>query len=225
MKVERIQHYRDLFVDHIQQNGLPEHLYRYEAQQVWQQAWDIEELDFPSMYDRSLQSSISGRLWGGSKNSAKESMLAMLRGNKEFIRSAFRDLLAVEKDLGLRCDRFLFYCDEAIKPVLSRDILEHKHDRQMMAVYLTLAYPAEYCLYHYDEFLGMMQLLEARNIPTNIELERYMKSMKAIYGILRKDDVFVAEIAKALGPYYAEDSILPINEFAKFVNECNVSGS
>lgn len=219
MKVERIQHYGALFVKHVQDHGMPDHLYRYEAQQVWQREWDIEELDFTSMYDRSLQSSISGRLWGGSKNSAKESMLAMLHGNKEFVRSAFRDLLAVEKDLGLRCDRFLFYCDEAIKGVLSRHILEHKHDRQLMAVYLTLAHPSHYCLYQYNAFHSMMQLLEARNIPTTIELERYMKSMKAIYGILRKVDSFEATISKALAPYYIEDSILPINEFAEFVGK------
>jgi len=217
MKVERINHYKDLFLDHLQQHDLRGHEYMYEAQQIWQQQWDIEAIDLPSTYSKALTSSISGRLWGGSQNSAKESMEAMLNGSKEYMRSAFRDLLATEKDLGLRCDRFLFYCEEAIASVNVHKLDDHRHDRAVLSVYLAFTYPQLYTLYDHGLFANMMELLEARNIPTDIEIERYQKSMKAIHTIMAKDERWLPVIKEAIGEHYVDGSLLVMIDFARFV--------
>lgn len=217
MKVDKINQYKEQFLDKVEEEGLYDHRYRYEVQKRWQSEWDIEAIDLTSMYDNVLKSKISGRLWGGSRSSAKESMLAMITGSKEFMRSAFRDLFSHEKDLGLRCDRFEFYCKEAINQVTDPKIIQHRHNRVLMNFYLAMENPAHYCLYDYKAFLGMMEKLESRNIPTEVELERYQKSMRAIHGILQKDDRWVSVIKEAVGEYFVENSILVTNEYAHFV--------
>jgi len=219
MKVDKIKHYQSLFIDHVQRQGLREHLYQYEVQYNWQQHWDIESLELYSVYDNALTSSISGRLWGGSQNSAKESMLAMIKSQKEFVRSAFRDLFAHEKDLGLRCDRFLFYCDEAIKGVADKKMVDHRHDRRIMSLYLALESPSEYALFDYEYFHKMMVKLEARNIPTQYELSRYQKSMKAIHTVMSKDEKWTATMKAAVGENYTEGSLLIMQEYMQFVVE------
>jgi len=218
MKVERIQHYRDLFLDHLQQHDLRGHEYMYEAQNMWQSSWDIEAIDLPAVYSKALTSSISGRLWGGSQNSAKESMLAMLSTSKEYMRSAFRDLLSTEKDLGLRCDRFIFYCDEAIAAVKKDKMDDHRHDRSILSMYLAFEYPDTYTLYDHATFVTMMTALEARNIPTDIEIERYHKSMKAIHTVMAKDERWLPAMRKAVGQHYIDGSLLVMNDFARFVS-------
>lgn len=219
MKVERIHHYKELFISHVQQHGLEDHLYMYEAQSSWQEHFDIEAIDLPTSYHNALQSTISGRLWGGSHNSAKESMLAMLDSSKEYMRSAFIDLFATEKDLSLRCDRFVFYCDEAIRSVTVPKMVDHRHDRTVMSMYLAFQYPEVYTLYEYDSFRKMMVQLESRNIPSDIEIERYHKSMKAIHTLLSKDERWFATLSKALGKYYIKGSLLAMVEFARYVSD------
>ena len=217
MKVEKIKHYQALFLNHVTRKGLPENLHMYRSQQVWGREWDIESMTFHSMYDKSLTNDISGRIWGGSKNSAKESMLAMIEQNKEFMRSAFRDLFAVEKDLGLRCDRFMFYCDEAIRTVSDHKIIDHRHNRDMLCFYLAMEYPDLYTLVHYRPFVAMMEKLESRNIPSRLELERYQKSMRAIHTLVSKDESWTEVLKTAIGEDYKEGSLLVMVEFAQFV--------
>lgn len=217
MKLEKIKSYQKQFLDHIAKHGLRGREYMYEAQSNWQSHWDIESLDLTTVYDKSLTSTISGRLWSGSQNSAKESMIEMLSVQKEYVRSAFRDLFSVEKDLGLRCDRFMFYCDEAIKSVTKSNILEHKHDRSIMCLYLTFNFPDEYALYDYTVFRGMMERLESRNIPTEIELERYQKSMRAIHTVMSKNEDWQDLLRSAIGRYYIPGSLLVMNDFAHYV--------
>ncbi len=218
MKIERIQYYRNAFLDHIENKGLFQHHYRYEAQQNWQKKWDIEELKFETIYDESLNSVLSGRIWGGSQFSAKKSMMEMILVQREFMRSAFRDLFTQGKDLGLRCDRFIFYCDEAISYVKTKEVFAHRHDRALLSAYLSFQYSSEFCLFDYPYFLGMMKKLEGRNIPREMEMQRYMKSMKAIHGILIKGDRWKMVVSAALLPYYKEDSIMIMNEFSEFVS-------
>ncbi len=218
MKVDKIRHYKSLFVDHVREHGLWGHMYMYESQARWQSEWDIEALDLPSVFGKALTSTISGRLWGGSRNSAKESMLAMISSNKEFMRSAFRDLFSVEKDLGLRCDRFLFYCNQAINNVSDAKMIDHRHKRATMMLYLAFNFPDKYTLYKYGSFHKMMEKLESRNIPMDIELERYQKSMRAIYSVLSKDDEgWESMLATALGDHYLPGSLMVMNDFAMFV--------
>jgi len=217
MKVDQIIRYKDLFLSRKKRPTPSDQLYKYESQYNWQTHWDIEAIDFLSSFDASLQSKLSGSLWGGSKNSGKETMSAMISSNKEFVRSAFRDLLSSDKDLGLRCDRFLFYCDEAFKSVKDHYFINHLHDRKLLSVYLTLGIPSQYCLFDYPVFVKMMTKLESRNIPAEFEIERYMKSMKAIHGILAKDEKWVDFVKNSAGEFYVDDTILAINEFAEFV--------
>ena len=119
------------------------------------------------MYDKSLSSNISARLWGGSTNSAKSVMLQFIDLNKEFVRSMFRDLYTEDKDLSLRISRFKVHCSEllAVMQKAGSPMSHHFHNDEEVSIYLAFNNPDTYNLFNYGPFNIMMNRLEAKNIP------------------------------------------------------------
>ena len=65
MKVEKINDYISKVKHYLKVNENDEFLYKYECLKNFQDNWDIEAIDFRLMYDQSLSSKMSNRLWGG----------------------------------------------------------------------------------------------------------------------------------------------------------------
>ncbi len=192
-------------------------LYKYECLQNYRAHWDLSELDLHRMYDLSYSSSISGRLWGGSTNSAKEYMLRFIEMDKEFVRSMFRDLFDEKKNIGLRINRFKFHCDELLRQLNLKDHKHqgHYHDDGAVLLYLAFEYPDLYCLHAYGPFSIMMNRMDTRDVPEDFEIERYLKLCKALYTILKKDEDLLAAHQKQLEPiaYKSHPGQLLIHDF------------
>ncbi len=191
MKVALINEFKDKFKSFLSGKDDFRNAFYFEVIKTWKANWNIEGKNLSEIYNKSLQSNVSARLWGGSVNSPKSMMIILLEKEEEFMRSTFRDLFNETLDIGLRLDRFGFHTDQVFRPLQSKDPkhVSHFHnDREILCLYLALEYPDKYCLFDYPIFLKMMERFESRNIPTKVEVERYYKSCRGIKNLLVKDE-------------------------------------
>lgn len=201
MKVAVINEYKEKFKEYLRSSDI-DHAFYFEIIANWQECWKSEATDFAAVYDASLQSEISGRLWGGSTNSAKSMMLVLIREHPDFIRDCFRDLFNETLDLGLRLDRFGYHADQILRPMMGKNpklSTHHHNDREILCLYLALQYPKLYCLFDYQSFLSMMTKFESRNIPQIVEVERYYKSCRGIYNLIIKDGELIQIVQEKIG--------------------------
>lgn len=222
MKVERIQFYKQGFIQYLMDESSEIQMDKYHFIASWSEHWDLDALDLKSRFEKTFENPFSTNLWGGSNQSMKSEMLRMLDQDKEFIRLSFENLFQEGKDLGLRMDRFLHHLDEAYKEIKRKDLkaIHHEHNRSNSMLYLIGAFPTAYCLHDYATFKEMMIRLESRTIPMEIEIERYFKSMRAIYKILTKDDPTLEQVLAMRCALYSipyQSNLLVMNDFAHYV--------
>lgn len=225
MKVDKINEYISKVKNYLKQEDLhDEFLYKYECLKNFQEHWDIAAIDFHSMYDAALSSKMSNRLWGGRRNSSKASMLEMIKADKHFADSMFRDLFDEGKAVNQRMERFIFHCDELIQlvPVRKKDPLHHKHDNYtILSVYLASRYPEQYCIFEYPQFRDTMEKLGVSEIPQIFEISRFFKLSQALHKMILKDEELM-EIQKARideDIFYQDASMLLVSDFYDLVGK------
>ncbi|MEK7256137.1 MAG: hypothetical protein AAB316_15405, partial [Bacteroidota bacterium] len=108
---DAIQSYKTYLQRHPQHDPY----WKWESLKIFQENWDIEALDFRSMFDRSLENSRTRRLWKRENYLPKDVMLKFIELNREFVRQIFQDLFNENKEVEGRIDRFLFHCDELLR--------------------------------------------------------------------------------------------------------------
>lgn len=193
----------------------------WESQRIFQQNWDVEALDFRTMYDRSLENSRSRRLWKREHYEPKEMMLRFIEMNREFVRQVFQDLFNENKEIDGRVGRFSFHCDELLAawheehPASKLNSHYHHDGYQMVALYLAFRYPDQYVLYDFDAFRKLMELLGSRDLPKVDDLGRYFKVMRTIFSFLKKNEEIFALHAKRLTPglHYEAETLMVAWDF------------
>ncbi|MDF1696827.1 MAG: hypothetical protein P1U56_13380 [Saprospiraceae bacterium] len=223
MKVAIINSYKEKFKAFLSQQSVPENSFYFEIIDNWKKHWNLEGKNLSTIYDSSLQSKTSARLWGGSVNSPKSIIKVLLENEEEFMRATLRDLFNESLDLGLRLDRFGYHTDQVFRPIQSKKpkyVSHFHHDREILCLYLALEYPSQYCLFDYPTFFKMMTIFESRNIPTKTETERYYKSCRGIKNLLVKDEEFVSLFKQA---YHLKEEdqigLMLMSIFMEFVSE------
>lgn len=218
MKVAAIKENLEKYKNYLKANLDNDQNYKWEVIKTFQENWKLEELDILSMYDRSLKNSSSSHLWNGENNSPKSVMKQMMQINPEFCRTMFRDLYAEDKELLLRLDRFGFHCDQLMAEVekqFGKTISHYHHDFKILSVYLALAYPKIYCIYDYPAFRIFAEKIEVKDIPEEYAILRFFKIMRAVYGIISKDEELRELYEKRFKGehYYKEASLLLCHDF------------
>lgn len=218
MKVALINEYKNKFKDYLKTSDYIENGFYFDIIKTWKENWNGEAKELASVYDASLQSPVSGRLWGGSVNSPKSMMIVLLKESEDFMRATFRDLFNETLDLGLRLDRFGYHSDQILRPMMGKNpkLSTHFHnDRSLLCLYLALEYPNLYCLFDYSSFLVMMEKFESRSIPTKVEMERYYKSCRGIFKLIMKDE----ELVSLLDKHIKQDEVglMVMSLFMEFV--------
>lgn len=157
----------------------------------FQKNWDKERIDFAVMYDQSLQSKISNRLWKTVDHFPKEMMLQFMEMSPYIVREVFDDLFNEEKDITGRVGRFTFHCDELLNMLQEADSTKkyrhHYHDAFVASLYLMLKFPDRYCLYNPTAFSKAMALLGARKVPDVIPIDNYFTLMRTMTKFLAED--------------------------------------
>lgn len=220
MQVAKLKEYIDLYKSFLKQDQDYFGVYRWESLRHFQQHWDVAAAEFGTMYDQSLQNSISKRLWKREAWYPKEMMLTFIEMDPDFVRSMFVGLfsedipvktriLSFRDDCDLLLDRYL---KAAIKPVGE----DHFHgNNQMILMYLAFHFPDKYTLYDFPAFEQMMRLLKVANIPSPYELDRFVKLCQAMDKFLSKDEELMALHRSRLSPeqHYVEPSMLLVHDF------------
>jgi hypothetical protein len=227
MKVNLINKYKELWKNSLKSELPDGWLYKYENLSHYRQNWDLSELDLKKMYADSFSSQVSGRLWGGTVDSPRSVMLSFIEINKEFVRSMFRDLYSQDKDLSMRVNRFSFHCDQMLDQLQKENdkIDRHYHETpQMPFLYLCFDSPESFPLYDYHAYSKALKLFETTSIPEPFEIERFYKLSKAIYTIIKKDDVLI-EMIQSLIPesYGIQVNYLILDDFFQFCKNCTDS--
>lgn len=215
MKVDKINAYKEEFREHLRITQSYNELYKYESLANFRKHWDLGALDLGAMYERSFQSELSARLWGGSQNSAKSMMLQFIETDKEFVRSMFRDLFNESKDLAMRINRFKLHCDELLiqRQTAGKSDSHHFHTDEEVFLYLSFNSPEIYPLFHYSHFNIMMNRLENRSVPEAWEVDRYYKLCKGLYTLLSRDGDLVQMHIEKRSEYYDQPTMLMVNDF------------
>lgn len=193
----------------------------WECQNNFLKSWDIEALDFATMYDKSLKSNISVRLWKQEEHYPKELMLKFINLDKEFVRSMFRDLYDEDKEIDGRMSRFAFHCESLLEALVKLEPKQDNHyhaSHRMPSYYLSFRYPELYAPYQYYSFKAFMEKMGARKIPTTDDMERFFKVMRVCYKFLSQHPDFesVVEVQLEEGVHYKEDSLFWVHDFANY---------
>ena len=188
----------------------------------FQQNWDIEALDFGQMFNQSLESGISRRLWKGVDYYPKEAMLAFIAKDKEIVRVMFRDLFDEKRDVTGRIGRFGFHCEQLLDSHRKDlpDLLDHYHgDERMPGLYLSLRFPDLYVFPELESFRKAMMKLDARNVPAVIPIDTYFKLMRAIDKFLSSDEQLFTHVQNRFGeaPYYPGKTLLVALDFIRWM--------
>lgn len=185
-----------MLVKELQSTGHVEQLNYWESQTNFSKNWDIEAIDFTSMFNASFKSQLSVRLWQKEDWYPKEVMMEFLAIDKEFVRTMFKDLFNDEKDLNMRCSRFILYCDQLIKMLQKSkpQFIEHYHaNYEMIFTYLAFRFPEKYTFYNFQNFTKFLQFAESKRIPASHDAEQFRKMTKVFSTLLSKNQSFMSK--------------------------------
>ena len=202
-------------------------IYKWESLKIFQDRWNIDEPDFYTMYDESLQNSDSNNLWASKFFYPKEVMLQFIKSDTEKVRQMFRDLFNEDESIDSRIDKFVYNCD-TLRDILQEDnekFQHHFHDGfRIISVYLNFRFPMKYTIYKYTEFKEFMDVVRAKTIPGTNEIDRFFKVMRTLHGILVKD-IELIQIHKNIcndSKYYQNNTLLLAQDFYWCVSRQNL---
>lgn len=224
MQLKKIQAYIEKYKQFLCSPNAHEYLYLWEAQKYWQDNFDSISDDWSKMYEDSLQSNHTRRLWKTTAYRPKEVMLKLIEMRGDFVKQAFRDLLNEEKEILGRIDRFVFYSDQLLMEYkkTNPNSIENNHyqDYPILSLYLTFQYPNQYNYYNFQLFCESLQKLGAMKIPASDDIVRYFKTSRTIYTFLQKDEAVLDLHQKRLSEkeHYTESSLLMVYEFFLVMN-------
>lgn len=220
MKVHRIKEQIEVYKSKLRGKSDSYDMFPFEALLNYKQHWDLEASDFSEMFDKSFKSEISNTLWSADQYHPKKLMLRFIEMDKEFVRLMFRDLFTEDKDIVLRVNRFIYYCDEMLSSLMKLDRKESSHyhgDLRMVTTYLAMEFPDKYTVYNFKMFKSLMMRLESQKIPVVDEIARFQTLMKSLYhNFMLKDQELVDTMSKMTkeNSFFAGESTMWVLHFA-----------
>ncbi len=223
MKVDLIKSLLSSFTEYLTDDFDRDNLFKWECLQHFQENWDLSSTDLPGMFDRSLSSTVSGRLWGGSKHSAKSIMLKFWQHNPDYTSAAFRDLFDNSKDVQMRIQRFLTHCDELLDhlPQHLKKENTHYHNDFMASLYLSFRYPEKYCLYEYPAFIATARHIGVKPLPEAFNIDRFFKISSILSTFIWKNETLMDTYRKMIADtqYYQHPTQLLTYELYHFTRK------
>ncbi|MEI6409888.1 MAG: hypothetical protein WCR52_10925 [Bacteroidota bacterium] len=199
-------------------------LYKWESLQIFQERWNIEDRDPVTMYDSCFQNSENRNLWQSGNWQPKRMMIEFLRADPMTVRLMFEDLYNESKTAEGRCGRFIFGCDELLRDFKRAHVgtVENNHyhdDFKMIALYLAFRYPENYAPYDFPTFQKTLEILGARDIPQQNDIERFFKVTRTLKTFIDKDPEIEPLLQNKLTPHkhYRGKTLLLVDDFCTFL--------
>jgi hypothetical protein len=227
MLVNKIQQYIVEYTKWLQSLREHPHAYWWDAQQQFQQHWDVDAADPVAMYDACLNNRTTRRLWQVDNWQPKRVMLEFWRFDATTARTIFNELFNETREVDGRIGRFLFGCDmlladyKSAKPTTIEN--HHYHDDyQMISLYLAFRYPDQYgAPYAFPMFQQALKNLGARDVPLVHDLARFLKMQRTLMTFLEKDGKALPALQKHLQePHcYQGKSMLAATDLMWFIGQ------
>jgi hypothetical protein len=225
MQLKRIQAALAAYKTYLETPENDARIYLWESQQIFQTQWNLEAFDLAAMYNRSLDSRHSRRMWNRENYEPKRIMGVFFLEQADFVKQMFQDLFDEKKTLEGRASRFVFYCDQLLDDHREKHrkskIDGHFHDDgyQIVSLYLAFRYPAVYNLYDLRSFQQILEKFGAPEIPKTHDLERYAKVCKTLYNMIQKEEEILTLHQQRLNPqyHYMDESMLLVYDFMQYI--------
>ena len=219
MNLQLLEEYIGRYKEFLKTYPLYQEEYKWECTQYFQNNWDLTEPDIKTMYNKSLHSMISRKLWVGPGWVPKKMMMKFMEMEPEFCRSMFQDLFDESKKVEHRIDRFIFYCDQLYdqyqtKHPRSKDY-GHDHNHKICSVYLAFRYPDKYTVYESKQFYKTLDLIGALDKPEVNDMDRFFKVVRTLDKFIEKDEELLAIMKEKLEDeqFYKGKSLLLAQDF------------
>jgi hypothetical protein len=214
---DALSEYRSL----IARKGAGQWLFLWETQRIFQENWDLDAPDLAAMFDRSLESTQTRKMWNRDNFYPKRMMLQFMRQQQEFTRQMFAGLFREDISIEGRASRFVLYCDELLQDHLERNptekVFAHYHDDEYQTIFLYLAmrWPEMYTCYDFGAFIATLRRIGAQDIPLTHDLERFVKISRTLFQLMQKDEALIAAHQRRLlpGRDYMGASMLLVFDF------------
>lgn len=225
MQVKKIEAYFRAYEQFLKSPNALDRLYIWESQRIFQENWNLELTDLHAMYDAALQNSQTRRLWNRQGYAPKDMMLRFAQLQADYFRQMFQELFDESKSEDGRIGRFVFYCDQLFESFLETNpktkIQGHHHDDgyEIISLYLSFKYPANYLPYHFDLFQTVLQKIGAVDPPLAHDTPRYFKVARTLNKLMQRQTGILDLHQKRLNPalHYMDESLLLIYDFCCFV--------
>lgn len=225
MQVKKIEAFFRAYEEFLKGPDATKRLYVWESQRIFQEQWNLEASDLAAMYDACLQNSQTRRLWNRQGYAPKEMMHRFAQLQPDYFRQMFRELFDESKSEDGRIGRFVFYCDQLFQSFLDTNpkskIQGHDHDDgyEIISLYLSFKYPANYLPYQFDLFQAVLQKIGAVNPPLAHDTPRYFKVARTLNKLIQRQTNILDLHQKRLDPnqHYTGESLLLIYDFCCFV--------
>ncbi len=197
-------------------------LFKWESQKIWQEHWDLEEINVVEMFNKALENTTTRRIWSRAYYTPKKVMLAFAAMQPHFVRAIFQDLFDESKAIGNRIDRFCIHCDELLKeykfnhPTSTEN--NHFQDYEMISHYLAFQFPQQYAPYDFNRFKDTLIKIGAKDIPENHDLPRYFKVAQTLFQFIKKEERLMSlHQARLAQNHYQGASLLLVEDFCAFL--------
>jgi hypothetical protein len=187
----------------------------------WKKHFDLDEMRLAPVIENALKNKVSGRYWGGERDSIKSGLIMLAKHNPDLFWESLKDLLNEERMIIMRANRFIHHCDVIFKDLKSIDqkINTHHQSYYSASLLLSLEHPENYCLFDFKVFEKFCKHIGVHDIPVDTDLERYYKITRTVYKIVSKDEEFMTTYYSLLpADVYFGPSLSIIYDLMLFAN-------
>lgn len=223
MEVRKLQARIQDFKSFLKKDRRFNEVYKWEALSHFQEHWDIDAPDFGKMYQESLRSTTTQRLWKRESWRPKELMSTLIALEPDFSRRMFRNLFDENQNIETRISMFKFGCEEMLQEFKRQNptTIENNHyhdDHEMILLYLTFRFPEQYTFFEYTPFIQTLKQMGIQDLPDPYNLERFFKLTKILYTFLKKEEELLTLQQQRLpaNRFYKAHSKLIVHDFYQY---------
>ncbi len=192
----------------------------WEAQETFQKNWDLNAMDFLTMFDKSM--AIGTDKWSLSFIPGINRMKQFIQINEDMVRGMYEDLYSDHRDLAGRIGRYEYHCDLLLDQLKETHPLEldHFHSNKIMIFhYLSMRFPKLYTHWQISEMKKVLAKCGAPKPLENHEVERYVKTSRIFHKFLESNQDVIAALSSRINQSQLETSPMALTYL--FINSCS----
>lgn len=175
----------------VAQNNNSDEVYKWKCIQTFQEHWDLNATDFPSMVKKSLA--------GKSNLMYRDGHWFLLTASQHFpseLKVALEELLDEEIPLATRIGSYQSFANEMIEQLRSvegKKNLQHNQDERTISFLLTCTYPEKYSFYKSNIYTQLCEYLDVVKQKTGHRLVHWYEMQNELKDLIGPDLIHLSE--------------------------------